>query len=114
MQADTQTFKPHDEHESGKQNQRPEIPSSSINVEDCMTSDNAVGLQSSDSDGIENRESIVSRESGDDGGDGGGDDSGSSSGVIADHNSSAPRHLTAGKWLVPAFELSKHRYRALA
>ena len=71
MQADTQTFKPHDEHESGKQNQRPEIPSSSINVEDCMTSDNAVGLQSSDSDGIENRESIVSRESGDDGGDGG-------------------------------------------
>ena len=83
MQADTQTFKPHDEHESGKQNQRPEIPSSSINVEDCMTSDNAVGLQSSDSDGIENRESIVSRESGDDGGDGGDDGGGDAVAMIA-------------------------------
>ena len=83
MQADTQTFKPHDEHESGKQNQRPEIPSSSINVEDCMTSDNAVGLQSSDSDGIENRESIVSRESGDDGGDGGYDGGGDAAATIA-------------------------------
>ena len=83
MQADTQTFKPYDEHESGKQNQRPEIPSSSINVEDCMTSDNAVGLQSSDSDGIENRESIVSRESGDDGGDGGDDGGGDAAATIA-------------------------------
>ena len=83
MQADTQTFKPHDEHESGKQNQRPEIPSSSINVEDCMTSDNAVGLQSSDSDGIENCESIVSRESGDDGGDGGDDGGGDAAATIA-------------------------------
>ena len=83
MQADTQTFKPHDEHESGKKNQRPEIPSSSINVEDCMTSDNAVGLQSSDSDGIENRESIVSRESGDDGGDGGDDGGGDAAAIIA-------------------------------
>ena len=83
MQADTQTFKPHDEHESGKQNQRPEIPSSSINIEDCMTSDNAVGLQSSDSDGIENRESIVSRESSDDGGDGGDDGGGDAVATIA-------------------------------
>ena len=83
MQADTQTFKPYDEHESGKQNQCPEIPSSSINVEDCMTSDNAVGLQSSDLDGIENRESIVSRESGDDGGDGGDDGGGDAAATIA-------------------------------
>ena len=83
MQADTQTFKPHDEHKSGKQNQRPEIPSSSINVEDCMTSDNAVGLQSSDSDGIKNRKSIVSRESGDDGGDGCDDGGGDAAATIA-------------------------------
>ena len=83
MQADTQTFKPHDEHESGKQNQHPEIPSSSINIEDCMTSDNAVGLQSSNSDGIENRESIVSRESSDDGGDGGDDGGGDAAATIA-------------------------------
>ena len=102
MQADTQTFKPHDEHESGKQNQRPEIPSSSINVEDCMTSDNAVGLQSSDSDGIENRESIVSRESGDDGGDGG-DDGGAS-----------PLLHTTRKPSFPSFQPSKFQENRLS
>ena len=48
-----------------------------------MTSDNAVGLQSRDSDGIENRESIVSRESGDDGGDGGDDGGGDAAATIA-------------------------------